>query len=897
MASLDFPSSPTNGQTYSSAGITWTYDSTYTVWNVTSSGPVGYSGSRGYTGSKGDIGYSGSLGYTGSAGTNGTNGYNGSQGYTGSASTVIGYTGSKGDIGYTGSAGTNGTNGYTGSAGTTGYTGSLGYSGSAATINWMYKTANYTAVNNDGILADTTSASFTVTLPASPATGTYVSIVDVTSTFATNPLTVAGNGQTLQGLTYTSVVLNVTSAKVDLIYEGAYWAVATTSGTRGYTGSSGVGYTGSASTVVGYTGSLGYVGSQGYNGSAGYTGSVGYTGSLGYTGSQGVIGYTGSQGAIGYTGSLGYTGSKGDIGYTGSIPAAITATSLALGGATLGAHNLAVTGTTQLSSSLGIGMTPSNVLDITQNQNGESRISILNSNAGVSAAAELQATNGTHAGVLYQFGTGYTTSGILRQDGTVLSSGSSAGGLTLATFSSSPIYFGVGLAEVARFATTGQFFVGTTGNWSEPRIGSKATGVSNDYNALSGWNSGSAGAAVIARVDNTAAALVDLYYSTAQKGTVKTDGTNIAYNAVGALIFGTNGTTERVRIDTSGILGIGITPSAWGTFNAAQVGLLSMASYTNGDTDISSNLYYNAGWKYIGTGRSVQIKLDSSTGGGDIKFLVDATGGTAGGATAGSEAARIDSSGNLMVGTTSASPTSPTARLTVAGNISTTWGDYFIGTTYGGGGYQLGIQAVTNARELRLETITGDSAGFITFYPGAGTTERARIDTSGNLLVGKTAVGSTGNGVQLLASGFIGSTLAGSTSATDTLNVYSTAASAFRFYVDMGGTIHATSATITAISDRTLKTNIRPLDTGLKEIMGLQPRRFDWINGDGENVVGFVAQEVEEVLPELVTSSKYSVDENGDTVTKKAVKTGDMIPTLVKAIQELTTRLAALENK
>jgi len=182
-------------------------------------------------------------------------------------------------------------------------------------------------------------------------------------------------------------------------------------------------------------------------------------------------------------------------------------------------------------------------------------------------------------------------------------------------------------------------------------------------------------------------------------------------------------------------------------------------------------------------------------------------------------------------------------------------------------------------------------------YFGISSAEAARFDTSGNLLVGKTATGSAGNGCQIFPTGFAGFTLAGSTSATDTLDVYSTAAAAFRFYVDMGGTIHATSATITAISDRTLKTNIRPLDTGLKEIMGLQPRRFDWINGDGENVVGFVAQEVEEVLPELVTSSKYSVDENGDTVTKKAVKTGDMIPTLVKAIQELTARLTALETK
>lgn len=173
------------------------------------------------------------------------------------------------------------------------------------------------------------------------------------------------------------------------------------------------------------------------------------------------------------------------------------------------------------------------------------------------------------------------------------------------------------------------------------------------------------------------------------------------------------------------------------------------------------------------------------------------------------------------------------------------------------------------------------------------TTEVARFDTSGNLLVGKTAIGSTGNGCQLQANGFIGSTLAGSTSATDTLNVYSTAASAFRFYVDMAGTIHATSTSISAISDQSLKTNVRPLETGLTEIMALQPRRFDWINGDAENVAGFIAQEVQQILPELVEEFKY--DTSGET--KLGLKMGDMIPTLVKAIQELTVRLEKLEVK
>ena len=103
------------------------------------------------------------------------------------------------------------------------------------------------------------------------------------------------------------------------------------------------------------------------------------------------------------------------------------------------------------------------------------------------------------------------------------------------------------------------------------------------------------------------------------------------------------------------------------------------------------------------------------------------------------------------------------------------------------------------------------------------------------------------------------------------------------------------------MSDIRLKENIVDLETGLSEIMGLKPRRFDWKEGKGsdeKNVAGFIAQEVETVLPDLIGSFEH--DEIEDA---KSVKMGDMIPTLVKAIQEqqtliksLTDRITALEG-
>ena len=94
---------------------------------------------------------------------------------------------------------------------------------------------------------------------------------------------------------------------------------------NGYVGS--IGYTGSASTVIGFTGSEGLQGPQGVRGLQGNSirGDVGFTGSQGiagvfagkgYDGSQGGLGYSGS---IGYAGSEGYAGSRGESGYVGSI--------------------------------------------------------------------------------------------------------------------------------------------------------------------------------------------------------------------------------------------------------------------------------------------------------------------------------------------------------------------------------------------------------------------------------------------------------------------------------------------------------------------------------------------------------------------------------------------------
>ena len=62
------------------------------------------------------------------------------------------------------------------------------------------KTSGFTAVAYGGYFCNTTSSAFTVTLPATPTRGQFVVLVDYAGTFATNNLTVAGNGSKINGL-------------------------------------------------------------------------------------------------------------------------------------------------------------------------------------------------------------------------------------------------------------------------------------------------------------------------------------------------------------------------------------------------------------------------------------------------------------------------------------------------------------------------------------------------------------------------------------------------------------------------------------------------------------------------------------------------------------------------
>ncbi len=116
-----------------------------------------------------------------------------------------------------------------------------------------------------------------------------------------------------------------------------------------------------------------------------------------------------------------------------------------------------------------------------------------------------------------------------------------------------------------------------------------------------------------------------------------------------------------------------------------------------------------------------------------------------------------------------------------------------------------------------------------------------------------------------------------------------------------GGGGANTGSTWSTFSDARLKTNVVDLDYGLDTVMAMKPVAFDWIDeaqrAEQVHQVGFLAQEVEALVPELVSTAD-------DEMGTKSLAYGQMAPILVKAIQELKAendalkaRVEALENQ
>jgi hypothetical protein len=252
---------------------------------------------------------------------------------------------------------------------------------------------------------------------------------------------------------------------------------------------------------------------------------------------------------------------------------------------------------------------------------------------------------------------------------------------------------------------------------------------------------------------------------------------------------------------------------------------------------------------------------------------------------------RISSAGNVGIGTSS-----PSYALDINGSSNVSANNFY---RYNG---DTGIIGSASAISGGANTQLGIRAASDILFATGGATERLRITSGGDVLFGKNSTSVAVNGQFFQASNSWSQYNSIPVNA-NTYHLYDTTNGVYRFYVSGNGTINATNTTISAISDVRLKENIIDLEIGLDAIMALKPRKFDWkaeSGNSGKNVRGFIAQEFEEVFPDLIDESLNKSPE-GDSY--KQIRQ-DLIPVLVKAIQEQTqiikdleARIKQLENK
>jgi hypothetical protein len=187
------------------------------------------------------------------------------------------------------------------------------------------------------------------------------------------------------------------------------------------------------------------------------------------------------------------------------------------------------------------------------------------------------------------------------------------------------------------------------------------------------------------------------------------------------------------------------------------------------------------------------------------------------------------------------------------------------------------------------DAVIGGAAGGTLKMFSVGT-ERMRIDSSGNLLVGKSSNVVTTAGVNIFPTGDVYSVAAGSSS-FDNMRFYRNgSASAV-------GTITTTSSATSYVtsSDYRLKENIAPMTGALATVQALKPVTYKW-KTDGSDGQGFIAHELAEVVPDCVTGEKDAVDAEGNP-QYQGIDTSFLVATLTAAIQEQQAIITELKTQ
>jgi hypothetical protein len=409
-----------------------------------------------------------------------------------------------------------------------------------------------------------------------------------------------------------------------------------------------------------------------------------------------------------------------------------------------------------------------------------------------------------------------------------------------------------------------------------------------------------------------------------------------------------------MRIDSSGNVGIGESSARNARLllnNAGSQGAPQLMFVDSGDSGKQSEIRFDSGdlifdyWS--GASRSERMRIDSSgnitqTASGNPQFTISGSAGaytgilqinaaggggskiqTSGGTnslsieTGGSESMRIDSSGNVGIGTSNAGAK---IEINASGgglggftSFKTKYGtssvqSLSIGQVTAGNGAWIGMAQYRAGGFWQTEgtaagLINFEADGVISFSTNSGLTantdynktERMRITSGGQLLINTQTLP---NGTSAYGAGFAPNSEARTTfhSASNT-----TSSVKLAYFLNPNGEVGsiATSGSSTAFntsSDYRLKENVVEMTGALDRVDALKPSRFNFIADPEKTVDGFIAHEVQAIVPEAVTGEKDAVDEEGNPIYQ-GIDQSKIVPLLVGAIKELSAKVAALESQ
>jgi hypothetical protein len=332
------------------------------------------------------------------------------------------------------------------------------------------------------------------------------------------------------------------------------------------------------------------------------------------------------------------------------------------------------------------------------------------------------------------------------------------------------------------------------------------------------------------------------------------------------LIFSTDNGAEKMRLDSSGNLGLGVTPSAWSTnrkalqIGGSDVAALGLASQY---AEIACNAISQVSGPVYATSNPAAILDFNNAAAGGFAWRI-APSGTAGNAISFSQVM-------TLIGT------STNATLKLSNGTS-------------GSGASDGFDIImdgTDAYVFQREN------GPLLF--GTNGTERARITSGGDLLVGTTSSVNT-----TLASVYAPSTknalgLRNSNDSNYLITALNNAGTEV-FRVAGSGNVLNTNNSYGALSDAKLKENVTDATPKLDDLLQVRVVNYNLKTQPEQKHIGVIAQELEQVFPGLIEESPdRDADGNNLGTTTKSVKYSVFVPMLIKALQELKAELDSVK--